>query len=160
MKETVGDRLVLIMFDRNYALLELVNFLEKRGVKYLIRLNKRNYKAERGLMKSADEEVALLHTKSRMRNLKRQAPELEERKSTDMRILKTVLPNGDEAAFMTNLREGTADDILRLYRKRWSAEVRERDWKGEYIRCAGFLGADDRLQHGSGLHNGGGAPRR
>jgi len=48
------------MFDSNYALLEFVNFLEKRGVKYLIRLHKRNYKAERGLMKSADEEVTLL----------------------------------------------------------------------------------------------------
>ena len=122
LKEAVGDRPVLIMFDRNYASLEFVNFLEKRGVKYLIRLHKRNYKAERGLMKSADEEVTLLHTKSRMRNPRRQPRELTEGKSTDTRILKTALPNGDEAAFMTNLREGTADDILRLYRRRWSIE--------------------------------------
>jgi hypothetical protein len=38
LKEITGERPVLIMFDRNYALLEFVDFLEKSGVKYLIRL--------------------------------------------------------------------------------------------------------------------------
>jgi hypothetical protein len=126
LKETVGDRPVLILFDRNYASLEFVNFLEKAGVKYLIRLHKANYKAERAEMKGADEEVALRHTNSRMRQLKQHSPqraqELAEQKSTNVRIIKTILANGEQAAFMTNLTEGTAGEIQRLYRKRWSIE--------------------------------------
>ena len=126
LKETVGDRPVLILFDRNYASLEFVDFLEKSGVNYLIRLHKANYKAERAGMKGADEEVALRHTNSRMRQLKQQSPrraqELAEQKSTNVRIIKTVLANGEQAAFMTNLKEGMAGEIQRLYRKRWSIE--------------------------------------
>jgi len=126
LKEVVGERPVLIMFDRNYASLEFVNFLEKSGVNYLIRLHNGDYKAERARMKSNDEEVALDHTKSRMSHLKQQSPEraqeLEEQKSTRVRIIETVLPNGEEAAFMTNLKEGTSGEIQRLYRKRWSIE--------------------------------------
>jgi hypothetical protein len=38
LKEIVGDCPALIMFDRNYASLEFVDFLEESGVKYLIRL--------------------------------------------------------------------------------------------------------------------------
>jgi len=126
MKEAVGDRRVLIMFDRNYASLEFVNYLEKYGVKYLIRLHKVNYKAERADMKSVDEEVTLEHTKSRMRHLKQKSPEraheMAEQKTTSVRIIKTILPNGEEATFMTNLKEGTTEEIQRLYRKRWSIE--------------------------------------
>ena len=126
LKESVMDHPVLIMFDRNYASLEFVDFLEKAGVKYLIRLHKTNYKAERAGMKSRDEEVALRHTNSRMRQLKQQSLEralrLAEQKSTNARIIETILPNGEQAAFMTNLKEGTSGEIQRLYRKRWLIE--------------------------------------
>jgi hypothetical protein len=40
LKEIVGEQPVVIMFDRNYASLEFVDFLEKSGVNYLIRLHK------------------------------------------------------------------------------------------------------------------------
>jgi hypothetical protein len=126
LKATVGERPVLIMFDRNYASLEFVHFLEKSGVKYLIRLSKKDYKAERAEMKSADEEVSLQHTSSRLSHLKQQSPEyakeLAEQKYTNVRILQTILPNGEEASFMTNLKEGTLSQIQGLYRKRWSIE--------------------------------------
>jgi len=50
LKEIIGERPVLIMFDRNYASLEFVDFLEKSMVKFLIRLHKGDYQAEHARM--------------------------------------------------------------------------------------------------------------
>jgi hypothetical protein len=126
LKETVGDRPVLIMFERNYASLEFMDFLEKAGVKYLIRLHAGDYKGERALMRGNDEEVELAHTALRLRHIWEKSPEraqeLAKGKSSRVRIVKTVLANGEQAAFATNLKEGTRGEILRLYRKRWSIE--------------------------------------
>jgi hypothetical protein len=126
LKEITGDRPVLIMFDRNYASLEFVDFLEESGVKYLIRLHSADYKAETAGMRGNDEEVELAHNRSRLEHLRRSAPERErelaKKSSTPVRIIKTVFANGEPAAFMTNVREGSASEIKRLYRKRWSIE--------------------------------------
>jgi len=126
LKETIKDRPALIMFDRNYASLEFIDFLEKSGVKYLIRLHEGDFKAEREGMKSPDEEVELIHTSSRLKQIRQKFPkralELKEQKLTRTRIIKTKLYNGDTAAFITNLTEGTAGDLKRLYQKRWSIE--------------------------------------
>jgi flagellar motility protein MotE (MotC chaperone) len=48
--------------------------------------------------------------------------ELSQQKSKLVRIIKTKFADGDAAAFMTNMREGTTAEILGLYRKRWSIE--------------------------------------
>ena len=126
VKEIVGERPVLIMFDRNYGSLEFVDYLEESGVKYLIRLRSTDYKAERERMGSKDEEVELAHSKNRLNHMGRTKPERERelavKGSSRVRIIKTVLDNGEEAAFMTNVKEGSAGEIKRLYRKRWSIE--------------------------------------
>jgi hypothetical protein len=126
LKEITGERPVLIMFDRNYESLEFMDFLEQKGIKYLIRLHKGNYEAEKAQMSSADEEVELAFTKARLGHLKMKSPErrreLAQRKSKRVRIIKTKFAKGEEAAFMTNVREGTTAEILRLYRKRWTIE--------------------------------------
>ena len=126
LKGIAGERPALIMFDRNYASLEFADFLEKSGVKYLIRLRKGNYAAEQAGMKSGDEEVELACTNHRLRHLKKESPEraaeVGRRQSIRLRIVKAVFDSGEQAAFMTNLREGSAGDIQRLYRKRWSIE--------------------------------------
>ena len=126
LKRIVGDRPVLILFDRNYASLEFMDFLEKAGVKYLIRLHKDDYKAEVGGMQGTDGEVELAYTKARLRELKKKEPkraaELEGQGSGRVRIVKARLDSGEEAAFMTNLQEGACGDISGLYRKRWSIE--------------------------------------
>jgi hypothetical protein len=126
LKEIVGKRPVLIMFDRNYASLEFVDFLEKSGVKYLIRLHKKDYEAERAQMHSADEEVELVYTRARLGHLKEKSPErmreLAQQKSRRVRIIKTKFANGEAAAFITNMMEGTRTEIVRLYRKRWAIE--------------------------------------
>ena len=126
LKEIMGNRPVLIMFDRNYVSLEFMDYLEKSGVKYLIRLHEGDFKAERSEMQRTDEEVELVHTKSRLHHLRKKSPqraeELEQQKSSTVRIIKTVLSNGEVAAFITNLKEEGAGYIKRLYRKRWSIE--------------------------------------
>jgi len=114
------------MFDRNYVSLEFMDFLEKSGIKYLIRLHSGDFKAEREAMKSSDEEVELSYTKNRLRHLRNKSPEraeeLERQGLSKARIIKTVLSNGEQAAFITNLLEEGAGYIKRLYRKRWSIE--------------------------------------
>ena len=126
LKGIVGGRPVLLMFDRNYASLEFMDFLEKSGVKYLIRLHNGDFKAERAGMKKEDEEAELVYTKNRLRYLRKKSPlraeELEKQKSSTSRIIETVLSNGEPAGFITNLREEGAGCIKRLYRKRWSIE--------------------------------------
>ena len=126
LKEIVGESPVLIMFDRNYESLEFMDYLEREGIKYLIRLHKGNYEAEKAQMRSADEEVELVYTRARLGHLKEKSPErmreLARQKSKRVRIIKTKLANGEDAAFITNLREGTTGDMLRLYRKRWAIE--------------------------------------
>jgi len=128
LKEIVGGRPVIVMFDRNYASLEFMDFLEKAGVKYLIRLSEAAFKAEVGGMKAKDQEVELEHTKARMRNIKQSKPqraqELEQQRSTGVRIVKTVLATGQKFTLITNLKQGTAAQIRALYRKRWLIEQR------------------------------------
>ena len=126
LKEIVGESPVLIMFDRNYESLEFMDYLEREGIKYLIRLHKGNYEAEKAQMRGADEEVELVYTKARLGHLREKSPErmreMAQQKSKRVRIIKTKLANGEDAAFITNLREGTTGDILNLYRKRWAIE--------------------------------------
>ena len=126
VKEITAGRPVLIMFDRNYASLEFMDFLEESGVKYLIRLHEGDYKAERAKVRGSDGEVELACTNHRLRQIKQKAPqrarELAQRQSIQVRIIKARFDNGEAAAFATNLREGTAGEIKRLYRKRWSIE--------------------------------------
>jgi hypothetical protein len=127
VREIVGSRPVLIIFDRNYASLEFIDYLEKAGLNYLIRLPKGNYKAEVGGMGSEDERVDIRHTKNRLGHLKRKAPErareLERKGVSRVRIVKTRFASGEQGALLTNLPERCGGDaIRRLYRKRWEIE--------------------------------------
>lgn len=126
LKEIVGERPTVIVFDRLYTSLELINRLETAGIKYLMRVQKGVYNAELEQMEVQDGEVELIHTKTRMRNVKRRKPEclgeLEGKESTKVRVVKTVFDNGEQVVFMTNLKEGSGEDIKQLYRERWKIE--------------------------------------
>jgi len=73
-----------------------------------------------------DEEVELVYTRARMGHLRAKSPErmreLVKQKSKRVRIIKTKFVNGEDASFITNIKEGTTAEILRLYRKRWAIE--------------------------------------
>jgi len=126
LKEITGGKPVLIIFDRYYASLEFLDILEKAGIKYLVRVQKGRYNPELGQMRDEDEEVTLLYTWERLLTVRHSEPErfkeLKQKKSVRVRVIKTVSDNGEPVAWVTNMREGTAEDIQQLYRKRWTVE--------------------------------------
>jgi hypothetical protein len=126
VKAITGERPVLFIYDRNYVSVEFIDYLEKMGVKYLIRLKKGNYKQEMAGMESEDEEVALEHTKSRLQYLKWEDPErmeeLERQGKSPARIIKMKFGGGEEGALITNMTECGAWELRKLYRKRWGIE--------------------------------------
>jgi hypothetical protein len=128
LQEIVGGRKTLIIFDRNYASLEFIDFLEKSGLFYLVRLHSTNYKAEVAQVPGHEGEVRIMHSKSRMEHLRRSMPERErelaQREWTGARVIKTRFANGEQGVLLTNLREGTPEEISRLYRQRWGIEKR------------------------------------
>ena len=126
VKAIIGERPVLILFDRGYVSLEFMDFLERSGVKYLMRLKSDAFKAEVQGMQSGDEEVSLLHNKVRLAKWRKKLPlrwqEMSQRSSTDVRMIRTVFKDEEQGMLVTNLGESSAKDIQDLYRKRWKIE--------------------------------------
>jgi len=126
LKRTVGERKTLIIFDRGYVSLEFMDFLERSGVFYLIRLQPGTFKAEAAQMQRCDEWVEIKHTAGRLWRLKKAMPErgqeMEETGTTCTRMVKTEFRNEKHGILITNLKEGSAGDIRHLYRKRWMIE--------------------------------------
>jgi hypothetical protein len=128
IKEITGCRPVLIIFDRGYPSLEFINFLEKHGISYLIRLRESNYRKERNNMESNNEEIEIRHTCARISALKKKDPaaaqELIEKGFTKARIVETGIGKGKSGwTFITNLGgEYSTEEIGSLYWKRWNIE--------------------------------------
>jgi hypothetical protein len=128
IKKITGEHPVLIIFDRGYPSLEFINFLEKQGISYLIRLRESSYRKERSNMESDNEEVKIEHKCARISALKRKDPsaaqELIEKCFTKARIIETKIGKGKSGwAFITNLAGGhSIEEIGRLYWKRWNIE--------------------------------------
>jgi hypothetical protein len=127
VEEIVGERPVLILFDRNYVSLEFIDYLEGEGIPYLMRLHKGDYKAEVAGMGGEEEAVTIRHTANRLRKVKQEDPERAEalggKGETHARILKMKFKGGEEGALITNLgEEYRGEEIRELYRKRWDIE--------------------------------------
>jgi hypothetical protein len=145
LKEILGEREILIIFDRNYPSLEFIDFLERYGVKYLIRLSSIDYKYEVSNMVSGDEETELRHTNSRLSHIREKFPdralELSKRSSTSVRLIKTVFDKGDICVLMTNIRECSMNDISELYRYRWKIETKYHTLKNK-LKFESITGKD------------------
>jgi hypothetical protein len=61
---------MIIIFDRGYPSLELFNYLMKKGIKFLFRIRTDSYKNEKRSMKTNDEFVDFIMTKSRVSHIK------------------------------------------------------------------------------------------
>jgi len=127
-KELTGDIPIIVLFDRGYPGLKLMNTLDEMGIKYIFRLSSNDYKKERREMKNDDEVVKLQHTSSRLTKIRKKHPEaatfLAAKKYTTVRIVRGATPSGKEIAFATNLTtdELTGVEITDLYFKRWKIE--------------------------------------
>lgn len=127
-KEIVGGIPIIVLFDRGYPGLKLINTLDEMGIKYLFRLSSNDYKKERSEMESDDEMVKLQHTYPRIAKIRKKHPEaaasLVAKGHTETRIVRDITPSGEEIAFATSLtmEELTTVDVAKLYFKRWKIE--------------------------------------
>ncbi|MCB5953251.1 hypothetical protein LI951_14340 [Enterococcus sp. BWT-B8] len=97
----------LLLFDRGYPSLDLIHFMEKHALRYLMRIPSTIYQKERAELTSLDEPVFLTCTYSHLRTMKQAEPELakafEKNKSIMTRMIQLPLGNGQMNTFMTNL---------------------------------------------------------
>jgi hypothetical protein len=136
----IGKEKALILFDRNYPSLDLLNVLDEKGIQYVIRLNSRAYKEEREGSRGGEGRIRILHTKARLGKIRhkdaKRAEELELKGSLEARIVKNDFA-GEPGAFITNLGdEVRRAEVRNLYWKRWQIEQRfhalKNKMKGEY----------------------------
>ena len=120
------NKKIILVCDRFYFGISFINELEKRGIKYIIRMQNKHYKKEKQEMKSNDEEVEL---KVRSNSVfyaesKEEKEELRRVKYVKTRIIKTKISSGEEEHLSTNLskEELTEEEAKELYYGRWEIE--------------------------------------
>ena len=127
LREMEIRRPVLAVFDRGYPSLEFIDFLEKEGIHYLMRLSSNDYKAERKQMQSADDKVILKHSSARLQKIRKKHPEqyehMKKKRKTTVRISRSAIPSGNELALVTDLPDTiAAEELAGLYYQRWEIE--------------------------------------
>lgn len=127
LREMEIRRPVLAVFDRGYPSLEFIDFLEKEGIHYLMRLSSNDYKAERKQMQSADDKVILKHSSARLQKIRKKHPEqyehMKKKGKTTVRISRSAIPSGNELALVTDLPDTiAAEELVGLYYQRWEIE--------------------------------------
>lgn len=125
----IVDNEMIVIFDRNYASLEMFLWLNEHNIKYIMRLTDKFYKKEIDDMLSDDEIIYLQHTYPRLQNLRKNYPQetkkLEELKETKIRCTKIKLETGTEEVILSNLdiNEFDKEEIKELYKQRWNIET-------------------------------------
>jgi hypothetical protein len=143
IEEKINLEKTLVIFDRGYISLELMLFLENKGIKYLFRSNGRYYQNEILAMKSRDETVQLEINSNRTqnindKNIKKQALNMKYYKT---RISKPLLDNNVTEILFTNITESEADihKLKELYKMRWEIELNYEKIKNK-LRIENFSG--------------------
>jgi hypothetical protein len=141
IRAIIGSQRVVLLFDRGYPSVEVMNVLEKEGIKYVIRLNGTAYMRERNAIPGEDGETDIRHSATRLRKVRMKDPAFAEQLgaqgSTRVRIVRNQF-GANPGAFVTNLFEPVeAEEIRNLYRLRWKVEQRfhtlKNKMKGEYV---------------------------
>jgi len=126
-KEFMPDIPALVVFDRGYPSIALIDFLEEQGVDYLFRISAESYKKEREAMVGDDEQVVITHTAHRLATIRSRdrdaALRLKEKGRTRTRIVNHALPSGKRLTLMTSLgAEHNGKEVADLYYMRWGIE--------------------------------------
>lgn len=143
IEDKINLEKTLIIFDRGYISLELMLFLENKGIKYLFRSNGRYYQNEILAMNSRDETVQLEINSNRIqnikdKNIKKQVSNMEYYQT---RISKSLLDNGVTEILFTNLTETEVNihKLKELYKMRWEIELNYEKIKNK-LRIENFSG--------------------
>lgn len=118
---------VLVIFDRGYPSIELLNYLEEEGIDYIIRLPSSFYKQERKTAESDDSFIKIMHTQSRLDRIQKSNRELYEKikdkECINTRLITGKTPSDKDFAVFTSLPENiTSKEIVEAYFKRWKIE--------------------------------------
>lgn len=117
----------IIVFDKGYPSLDLLNYLFEHELFYVVRIPNAAYKQERGAVKSNDEWICIENSAKRLFELKRKNEkryhELKEKHVTHARLISDRTASGDEFSVLTNLPEEiSGDEIINAYFYRWNIE--------------------------------------
>lgn len=115
----------LLIMDRGYPSAELIEAIEEKGFKYLMRVNKDNFFRE---IRQAKEDCSLCRS--------------TENSKIYYRLVLITLKNGKKEALITNLEEDfTKEELAKLYNLRWGIETKYDDLKNK-LQIENFSGID------------------
>lgn len=108
----------LIIFDKGYPSKDFISFLDKKGLKYLIRINRNKFSTQFDNASKADQTV---HIKYKGKILY-------------VRVINIVLKTGEIEKLITNVYDESfiIEDFKELYFKRWGVEIKYNQLKSRY----------------------------
>ena len=117
----------LIIFDRGYPSLELLNYLDEQKIAYIVRISSTFCKNERQQAESNDAVIKILNTKTKLMKLKAKDEGLYEKikdnEFTTARLIRDKTPAGEEFAILTSLPDDIkSEEIISAYFLRWKIE--------------------------------------
>lgn len=117
----------IIIFDRGYPGIEMISFLEKHKIKYIIRVQSNMYNKEKNKMSTEDEWIKLEIGYSRLQNIKDKEikEELKKVGFIKIRMSKIKLDNGETEYILSNISQEviTTKEMKEVYFKRWKIEI-------------------------------------
>ena len=128
MIEIIGTENILIIFDRGYPSIEFFYWLEKRDIKFLMRLHGKDYKKEKQQMKQEDEILELKYYHSRLQSIKKKYPstysEIKNKTGAQYRFTKIKINDKTTEYLISNLsmEEFSTKELEELYGSRWKIE--------------------------------------
>jgi hypothetical protein len=115
------------IFDRGFPSIEYFHFLMENNQKFLFRVKKGDYKAEKEGKIGNDFNIFINITKNRLSHIKDLIlkNELLSLKTIEVRYVIVDLPTGEKEFLITNLdkNEFNTNDLNELYKLRWGIEV-------------------------------------
>lgn len=129
IQEIIGKNKEIIIFDRGYPSIEIFNWLEKQGKKFVMRLSSNDYIKEKEEMTTEDEFIIIRYTYPRLNKIKKTNPEFyEEIKNEigiELRITKIEINEKTTEYLISNLdkNEFCKDELKEIYKKRWQIEI-------------------------------------
>ena len=128
ISETIGTQQpFLIIMDRGYPSTPAFIHMMDKGIKFVVRLRKTDYKKEQLALTEDDSIVEIELNKSRIRHYEGTADgeRMKELGKICLRMVKVYLENGNTEILATNLpvSEFNISEIAKLYHMRWGIET-------------------------------------
>ena len=129
IQEIIEKNKEIIIFDRGYPSIELFNWLEKQGKKFVMKLSSNDYIKEKEEMTTEDEFIIIRYTYPRLNKIKKTNPEfyeeIENKIGIELRITKIEINEKTTEYLISNLdkNEFCKDELKEIYKKRWQIEI-------------------------------------